>query len=161
MSITFNDIQQGRKILQRKYQERKALLQERARDLFVQYEASLELPSERWRDANGIERWYVATGEMDQSKQFLQRSIVSFNLSNDYELTFAIATVVDDSPISGGSHYVVHVSLWMDKGRLHVDIGKGKKEVIVANPDEPGAFYEVCSAIKELVMFGITDPRLD
>ncbi|PXW49740.1 hypothetical protein DFO55_13714 [Grimontella sp. AG753] len=161
MDITFNDIQQRHKELQDKYSDRKFELQELGRKLVVEYIDSLSLPSQMWIDASKVQRQYVTIGEYNDKKLFEQKPIAGFNLDNDYKLKFKISTVIDDSEYGGGAYYLVSVALWKDSGRIHVDIGDGKKTVLVPNPEEEGAFIEVCSTIKQLILSGFTDPRLD
>ncbi|MDK9356735.1 hypothetical protein [Lelliottia wanjuensis] len=161
MSITFNEIQQNRQIVQRKYQERRTWLQEEGWKLYQEYIVSLSLPSTTWKDSNGVERQYVSIGDMNDKGLFQPMPLAALSLTDDYKLKFKISTVVDDSPVTGGAHYLVSIAMWKADGRLHVNVGDGKVEVVVASPDETGAFYEVSNAIKELILSGFKDSRLD
>ncbi|MDP1363031.1 hypothetical protein Q6303_27925, partial [Klebsiella variicola] len=80
---------------------------------------------------------------------------------NEYRLNFKISTVVDDSKYGGGSHRLVSVSMWKSNGRLNVELAEGKKSFLVSDPNDNNAFFEVCRGIKELVVSGVTDSRLD
>ncbi|MDU4241356.1 MAG: hypothetical protein E7I22_01090 [Bifidobacterium longum] len=161
MSITFEDIKRNRKALLDKRDNRKFELQELGRKLFHEYIDSLALPAKTWTDANKIEREYVTHGEMNEKGLFEQKALAAFHLDKDHRLKFRISTVVDDSSFNGGSYYLIPIALWKENGRLHVDIGDGKQTLMVSNPDEACAFYQVCAAIKQQILSSLIDPRLD
>lgn len=161
MHITFKDIQQRYKELQTKFSNRKSELQESARKLVSEYKDSLSLPSDSWIDANKVPHPYVCVGTFNEKRLFQQMPIAGFDLDNEYRLNFKISTVVDDSEYGGGSHHLVPVSMWKSNGRLNVELAEGKKSFLVSDPNDNNAFFEVCRGIKELVVSGVTDSRLD
>ncbi len=161
MSITYQDIQYQNQTLQKKYQERRALLWGNAQKLVNEYIGSLSLPAENWTDRKGQTRRYVTIGEINEQGLFQQTPFAAIDLDESLALVFKISTVIDDSPIDGGDYYLLTVSMWYESGRLHVKVGKDKSAIIVTSPDEDGAYYEVCSSLKQLLMSGFVDPRLD
>ena len=161
MHITFKDIQQRYKELQDKYSDRKFELQEAARKLVYEYIDSLSLPSESWMDANKVPHPYVSVGKNNDKWLFQQMPFAGFGLDKEYRLNFQISTVVDDSEHGGGSYHLVSVSMWKSNGRLNVELANGKKTFLVPDPNDNNAFFEVCRGIKELVVSGVTDSRLD
>ncbi|ARD61156.1 hypothetical protein Y71_14960 [Kosakonia radicincitans DSM 16656] len=161
MHVTFKDIKQRYKELQDKHSDRKFELQESARTLVSEYIESLSLPSASWVDANKVPHPYVSVGYLNEKGLFQQMPFAGFDLDKEYKLKFKVSTVVDDSEYGGGSYHLVSVALWKEKNRLHVDVGDGKKTILVSDPTENNAFFEVCRAVKELVISGVTDPRLD
>lgn len=160
MSITYEDIRQQRAQLINHYEERRAYLQKAAYKLRAEYEDSLCLPAESWSDSKGEEHPYVMVGILDGIGQFQKTPLPTVALDDDYALPFVIATVVDDSSIGGGGQYIVNIRMWSENDMLRVEVGKGQKVFIISNPDEKGVYVEVCSAIKQLIMAGFTDPRL-
>lgn len=161
MHITFKDIQQSRKDFLDKYSNRKVELQEAARKLVAEYIDSLSLPAELWVDGNNVPRPYVTVGYINDKNLFQQRPFDAFDLTDDYQLKFKISTVVDDSIFGGGSHHVISVALWKDKGRLYVELDDGEEKFRVEDLNENRPFFEVCAAIKQLVLLGCCDMRLD
>ncbi|MEX0445239.1 hypothetical protein [Xenorhabdus sp. SGI246] len=161
VTITFEAIKKQRAKLINKYEIRKAELQKYGYKLTSEYRDSLSLPNETWRDSEGDEYSYVSIGTVDEKGNFHKKPLASFILNEDYELKFAIATTVDDTPLTGGDLYAVNISMWITDGNLHVDVGSGQKEFIIPFPLEENSFIEVCSAIKRLIMMGFTDSRLD
>ncbi len=161
MHITFKDIQQSRKDFLDKYSNRKVELQEAARKLVAEYVDSLSLPSELWVDGNNVPHPYVAVGYFNEKKLFQQMPINGFDLDDDYRLKFKISTVVDDSKSGGGSYYVTSVALWKDQGRLYVELENGQEKLCVEDHNGNRPFFEVCAAIKQLVLLGCCDMRLD
>lgn len=160
MSITYEDIRQQRAQLHNHYEERRARLQKAAYKLKAEYEESLMLPAYTWTDAKGAEHPYVLVGILDERSSFKKSPLPTVALDEDYALPFAIATVVDDSPIGGGGQYIINVRMWSENGMLRVGVGNGQFTFIIASPDEKGAYAEVSSAIKQLIMAGFTEPRL-
>jgi len=161
MHITFKDIQQSRKDFLDKYSSRKGELQEAARALVAEYIDSLSLPSEVWLDDNNVPHPYVAVGYHNEKKLFQQVPVSGFDLDDDYKLNFKISTIVDDSKFGGGPYYVVSVALWKDKGRLFVELENGEEKFSVEDLNGNRPFFEVCAAIKQLVLLGCCDMRLD
>ncbi|HEN4994681.1 TPA: hypothetical protein U6I48_000118 [Klebsiella aerogenes] len=161
MSITYQDIQFQNQTIQRKYQERQALLREKAQKLVCEYIGSLSLPADSWLDRNGHKRSYVSVGELNAQGLFQKMPFAAFELNDSLALSFKISTIINDSHLDGGDYYLLSVSMWYESGRLHVQVGKDGKVIIVAAPDEDGAFYEVCSSLKQILMSGFVDPRLD
>lgn len=158
MGITYSDIQQQRHLLQNKYDLRRSELQQHGFKLINEYRASLELDRNTWIDTSGAEHAYVRSGEIDDAGKFKAKPLAAFDLDRDYKLKFKISTAVDDV---SGSYYLVTAALWKEEGRLYVEVGAGGKVIIVATPSEDGAFYEVSSAIKQIIISSFTDPRLD
>jgi hypothetical protein len=161
MHITFKDIRQRHKDLQDKFSVRQFELQECARKLVSEYIDSLSLPSEVWIDANKVPHPYVAVGLHNDKGLFQQMPFSGLRLDKEYKLKFKISTTVDDSEYGGGSYHLVAVAMWKENGRLKVDLSEGKKNILVPDPEENRAFVEVCVAMKEIVISGCTDPRLD
>ncbi|MEQ1964324.1 hypothetical protein ABLB69_14385 [Xenorhabdus khoisanae] len=161
MSITYEDIRIQRANLGNKYQLRKSTLINYGHKLVNEYQGSLSLPNNVWRDSSGEDRSYVSIGIVDEKGQFQKKPLAALTLNEDHKLEFKIATTVDDSPLAGGDLHAVSISMWIINGNLHVDVGNGQKEFIVSSPDEIGSFFEVCSAIKQLIMMSFIDSRLD
>jgi len=161
MSITYADIKRKCNELEMKRETRLDFLRRCANTLANEFKASLELPATTWRDASGVEHPYVRMGDINDKGDFDRKPTPGFRLDDNLALTFMLSTVIDDSPFTGGPHYLVTVSLKVIDGRLVVDLGRGKKQVIVSSPEEDGAYMEVCEAIKQLILMGFTDPRLD
>ncbi|EOC1567153.1 hypothetical protein ACI1AR_002534 [Cronobacter dublinensis] len=161
MHITFKDIQQRYKELQDKFSDRKFELQEAARKLVYQYADSLSLPSDSWMDANKVPHPYVSVGKINEKGLFQQMPVAGFDLDKEYRLNFKISTVVDDSAYGGGSYHLASVSMWKSNGILNVELADGKKTFLVSDPNDNNAFFEVCCGVKELVVSGFTDSRLD
>ncbi len=161
MHITFKDIQQRYKELQDKFSERKFELQEAARKLVDEYVDSLSLPSESWMDANKVPHPYVSVGKINEKGLFQPMPVAGLDLDKEYRLNFKISTVVDDSAYGGGSYHLVSVSLWKSIGRLNVELADGEKKFLISYPNDNNAFFEVCRGVKDLVVKGVTDSRLD
>ncbi|CDH26409.1 hypothetical protein [Xenorhabdus bovienii] len=161
MSITYEDIKKQRANLESKYRLRKANLQSNGIKLIKEYRDSLSLPNDVWRDSEGEDRGYISIGIFDDKGQFQEKVWPLLALDNDYKLKFKVATVVDDSPLTGGERHVVSISMWIIDGNLHVDVGSGQNEFIIPSPSEDNAFIEVCTAMKQLLMMSVTDSRLD
>lgn len=161
MSITYEDIKKKRLELEMKHETRQDFLRKCLVSLFNEYKDSLDLPSQTWKDANATDHPYVTYGEMNDKGLFERKPAAFFRTDNDHAITVLISTVVDDSPHGGGAHYLITVSLHMDGGRLVADVGKGKRHIIVSSPEEDGAYFEVCAAIKDLIIHGLSDSRLD
>ncbi|EJB8473920.1 hypothetical protein MW376_004073 [Citrobacter freundii] len=161
MSITYADIQRKSAELEMKRETRQDFLRQCAIALSNEFKKSLSLPSDTWTDANGVDHPYIRIGDMNDKGVFERRPTAAFKLDDDLALSFMLSTVIDDTPYNGGPYYLVTVKLYVDGGRLVVDIGRGKKQVIVSSTDEDGAYFEVCEAIKEIIMMGFTDSRLD
>ncbi|WP_147299034.1 hypothetical protein [Xenorhabdus cabanillasii] len=161
MSITYEDIKKQRTNLESKYRLRKAELQKYGHKLVHEYRDSLSLPNMVWRDSKGDEYSYISIGIVDEKGKFHKKPLESFTLNENYELKFKIATTVDDTPLTGGDLHAVSISMWVEDGNIHVDVGNGQKECIISSPAEDNAFIEACSAIKQLLMMSFTDSRLD
>lgn len=161
MSISYADIKRKCIELEMKRETRQEFLRRCANSLANEFKASLGLPASTWFDANGVEHPYVRIGEMNDKGNFERKPIPGFRLDENLALTFMLSTVIDDSPYTGGPHYLVTVSMKVVNGQLVADLGRGKKQIIVTSPEEDGAYMEVCEGIKELIIMGFTDPRLD
>lgn len=161
MSISYADIRRQRIKLDNQYAVRRKLLQDLGYKLVSEYRDSLSLPAEKWTDGNGVERPYVSIGVINDSGNFQHSSLAGLRLDSEYCLSFQVSTTLDDSQVTGGSQYLISISMWKDGGTLYVDVGKGKSKIAVSTPDEEMAFAEVCAAMKQLIMAGLTDARLD
>lgn len=161
MQITYEDIQRQRVKLDQQYEDRRTKLQQDAYKLAEEYKESLSLPKETWVDSSGTDRPYVMLGTINDKGLFQRASLSSIRLDESYALNFKIATIVDDSRLSGGSQYLISISMQYNDGRLCVVVGKDSTVIIVSSPDQASAFHEVCAAIKQLIMIGFTDSRLD
>ena len=161
MSITYEDIKKQRIKLDELYSKRQRKLQDLAYKLIGEYKESLSLPSDVWRDGNKVDRAYVTVGSINEKGNFQHGAIASCRLDADYKIKFVVSTVVDDNPVTGGQHYLLTISMWYENGDLVVDVSKGLKQVIVSSPDQEYAFTEVCEAMKQILLSGLTDPRLD
>lgn len=160
MSISYDDIRQQRAKLDLQYEKRRKLLQDYGYKLTTQFRDSLSLPSQTWADSVGNERPYISIGNVNDAGRFQKGSLAATNLNDDHALTFKISTVLDDSPLSGGQHYLISIAMWYENGTLFVDVGNGKKKIAVSSPDEDLAFSEVCAVMKQLIMDSLTDLRL-
>ncbi len=160
MDVTYQDIQQQYRLMQKKYGERRATLQQNAYSLVAEYKDSLGLKSDTWRDSKGEDNPYVATGRVNDKGEYQRKPISSLDVDESISLKFVISTVIDDS-LLGGAYYLINVSMRYEHGFLTVDIGAGRKEVVIANPSEDGAYSEACSCIKQLILSGFVDPRLE
>ncbi len=161
MSITYADIQRKSVELEMKRETRQNFLRQCANSLANEFKKSLSLPSDTWKDASGVDHPYVRIGDINDKGTFERRPTAAFRLDDELALSFMISTVIDDAPYNGGPHYLVTVKLCVDGGRVVADIGRGKKQVIVYSPEVEGGYLDVCEAIKEVIMMGFTDPRLD
>ncbi|MEI7242770.1 hypothetical protein WCU82_12285 [Pectobacterium carotovorum] len=160
MDVTYQDIQQQYRLMQKKYDERRVTLQQNAYSLVAEYKDSLGLKSDTWRDSKGEEKPYVTTGRLNDNGEYQRKPISALDLDESISLKFVVSTVIDDSTL-GGAHYLINIAMCYYHGNLKVDIGAGKKEVFIAKSDEGGAYSEVCSGIKQLILSGVVDPRLD
>ncbi|WP_370559414.1 site-specific integrase [Edwardsiella tarda] len=161
MSITYADIAKKYIELNMKWRERNDFLQKCACSLANEFNASLELPDSSWVDENGARHSYVQLGVLNEKGCFEKKSVIAIKLDNDFTLTFTLSIMIDISQYGGMRPYLVTISLKIIDGQLFVDIGKGRKQVIVSSPREEGAYVEACEAIKELIIDGLTEPRLD
>ena len=161
MKITHADIKKSQKTLSEKITARQNELQEVARQIFYNYVDSLALPAETWIDHNGMPRAYVTTGELNDKGLFQARPIAAFQMDKEYKLNFLISTVVDDSRTNGGPHYLISVSINKEAGAYNIDIGKSKRNVVIRDPEDVKEMSLVSDAIKEVILLGFTDPRLD
>lgn len=161
MSITYEDIKNQRIKLDQLYSKRQRKLQDLAYKLVGEYRESLSLPSEVWRDANKVERAYVTIGSINDKGNYQQGSINTVRLDNEYKVKFVVSTVVDDNPLTGGQHYLLTIAMWYENGEVVVDVSKGLKQIIVSSPDQEYAFTEACDAMKQVLLSGLTDPRLE
>ncbi|AYH00845.1 hypothetical protein C5E26_07775 [Pectobacterium parmentieri] len=159
MDVTYQDIQQQYLLTKKKFGERRAILHQNAYSLVAEYKDSLALKSDTWRDSKADDNPYVVTGTLIAG-EFKRKPISSLDIDESLSLKFAISTVIDDS-ILGGSYYLIDVSMRYEHGFLTIDIGAGKKEVMIANPSEDGAYSEACSCIKQLILSGVVDTRLE
>ncbi|MCA5926346.1 hypothetical protein LES60_06735 [Pectobacterium brasiliense] len=160
MDVTYQDIQQQYRLMQKKYGERRTVLQQNAYSLIAEYKESLDLKSDTWRDSKGEDKPYVTTGRLNDNGEYQRKPISALDLDDSISLKFVVSTVIDDT-LLGGAHYLINIAMRYEHGFLTVDIGAGKKEVMIASPDESGAYSEVCSSIKQLILSGVIDPRLD
>jgi hypothetical protein len=161
MSISYEDIKNKRIELEMKHNTRQDFLRKSLISLFNEYKDSLILPAKSWKDANGVDQPYVTCGEINSKGLYESKPVAAFRTNDDHIIMCLISTVVDDSLYGGGAHYLVAVSLRMDGGRLIVDVGEGTRQIIVSSPEENGAYFEVCAAIKAFIMHGLSDSRLD
>lgn len=161
MSISYVDIRRQSFKLENQHAARRKILQDLGYKLTSEYRESLLLPADTWTDGNGVERPYVSIGVTNDSGNFQRTSLAGLRLDGEHRLSFQISTTIDDSQVTGGAHYLISISMWKDGGTLYVDVGKGKSKIAVSTPNEEMAFAEVCAAMKQLIMAGLTDARLD
>ncbi|AIU88321.1 hypothetical protein [Pectobacterium odoriferum] len=159
MHVTYQDIQQQYLLTKKRHGERRAKLHQDAYSLVAEYKDSLALKSDTWRNSQADDNPYVTTGILSKG-EYQRKPISSFDIDESLSLKFVIATVIDDS-IMGGSYYLIDISMRYENGLLIVDIGAGKEEIIVADPGKDGGYYAVCSCIKQLVLSGLIDHRLE
>ncbi|KMV67642.1 hypothetical protein WB66_12275 [bacteria symbiont BFo1 of Frankliniella occidentalis] len=161
MSITYEDIKRQRIKLDELYSKRQRNLQDLAYKLVGEYKESLSLPSDVWRDSNQVDRAYVTVGSVNEKGNYQQGAIANCRLDADYKIRFVVSTVVDDSPLAGGQHYLLNIAMWFENGDVVVDVSKGLRQVVVSSPQQEYAFTEVCEIMKQVLLSGLTDPRLD
>lgn len=160
MSITFDDIRLASTRLETQHQERKDFLVDMGYKLVREYTGSLSLPSPYWKDSNNTDRPYVYVGFVNAKDLFQNAPLPSLNLDDDYALSFKVATVVNDSPLSGGPHYLLSIKISCNDGRLLVDVANGMKKFTISSFKEDGCFYEVTAAMKQIIVSALTDDRL-
>lgn len=161
MSIVYEDIVKARQDLERKTAERLRLLRCDAANLLNEYRESLSLPGSFWTDKNDKKRAYIDSGILSDDGGFRKSAIAALTLDDDYRLNFLVSTVVNDHHMTGGDAVVIPVSLHYEKDVLHVEVNGWENEFLIANQDAEGAYFEVCAAIKGLIILQLSDYRLE
>ncbi|WP_258086947.1 hypothetical protein [Xenorhabdus bovienii] len=154
MTVTYVDIRERKKKVEKAQNERINLIYSEAVALVNAYKNSLEIESDAWLDFDGIPQPYVMTG-LIYGENFRKAGLTSIELSSDYAINFTIATVVDDSN-RGGDTVLVNISLFVDDNVVTVIVGNEEQEYPIID----GNLVNICNAIKDQVLFGIDDPNL-
>ncbi|HEQ1858449.1 TPA: hypothetical protein VEO38_001986 [Providencia alcalifaciens] len=160
MSITYKDIVKARADLQEKYAKRQQLLQSCAQKLFASYRDSLSLENPQWKSSEGTTREYVSIGTVKNDGKFETCSPLSLRMNEDYSLNFALSTVLDDNPYTGGGYYIVNVSMKITNGALTLNLG-GQVDLAILSFDSVESYLEASSIIKQIIMVGLNDEALD
>lgn len=130
-------------------------LQQRASQLVNEYMDSLELPAKMWGDSNGASHNYVQVGKINAAGDFEALPYPRLDLDEKYLMNFVIATTLNDDPMRGGAMHCINVSLWYDYVSLRAAVGSGDYMSTFSVSPNPGGFYEVCGAIKQLISIAI------
>ncbi|WP_058912850.1 hypothetical protein [Entomohabitans teleogrylli] len=160
MSITFQDIKNKKNELDKKIAFREATLRGDAAKLMVAYRDSLSLPKAEWFCSDGRGRPYVESGYLMNGK-FAPCSVSGFSLDEERRLKFMISTVVSDDGLHAGEYYLVSIGMWYEEKMLHVSVGGVPGSIIVACHDDTDSYFEVCTAMKDVVFRSFNDRRLD
>lgn len=156
MSITFNELKEKHLQLGRAQWDLRRKLQNMAGKLLFEYGDSLSLPSIEWVDSKGDSHPYVEMGVWNtKNGEFDMCRPPQLTMDDDYILHFAIATTLDDHPLTGGYRQGVSVSLWYDHAQLNVNVGDGNEMAHFLVSGDDGGFFEVCAAIKALINLAI------
>ncbi|MCH9271082.1 hypothetical protein [Pantoea ananatis] len=155
MELTHSDLKEKHiKLVDTQWKLREKL-QEKAAQLLQEYIASLSLNSSFWTDSEGNKRSYAEIGEVNSSGEFLPVPFPRLGMDKDYKVNFVLATVMDDSPMTGGARHGVNISLMYADYRLWATVGSGDDAVAFPVSEADGGFFEVCAAIKAMINYSL------
>lgn len=153
MTITYKEIRERYVQLEKAQEEKRHRVVTEALKLVNAYKESLALENPTWTDIEGKEQSYVMVGYTDDC-DFIKKPITSIEPDRLYNLSFDIATVINDSP-RGGEIKLVSVSVSIRKGIVGVDMGNKYISIIADD------WTEVCNLIKDQVFMSIRDSGLE
>ena len=160
MSITYKDIKAAKEALDKKVFDREGELRGYILNLKNYYQESLFLDNYQWYDRSNRGHDYVQLGEMTLNG-FVETPVVRLKMNKEREIHFAIATVIDDEPQNAGDAYIIEMAIHALEGDAFIRMVGHNKEIRVAMPKEKEAFHDVCAIMKQVIVNGLTDHRLD
>lgn len=157
MEVTFLELKERYLALEKKKWALQDKLQHKAAELVSELVYSLGLDSNTWTDAEGKHHPYAAVGVWDSAGVFEQCPFPRLKMDDNHSLNFALAITLDDTPLTGGARSALNVSLWYVGSILHATIGVGEnqQDFLVSDMGGVGAFSDVCSGIKGIVVLAI------
>ncbi|KYP87076.1 hypothetical protein [Rosenbergiella epipactidis] len=140
MHITYDDLVEKQKLLDRKYSERAADLIEGAQKLLEEYRESLVYSGE-----NKAKIAFIGDF-IDGKAEFVKLS--ESHLDEDYRLTFNILTDLTVSELRK-VFATVRLTIYKESGRVFVLVGdRHQASYIIPNDNSAYSYQQVCLAIK-------------
>ncbi|MGK3164722.1 hypothetical protein ACI6PW_23360 [Serratia marcescens] len=157
MEVTFLDLKEKFLTLEKKKWQLRDKLQHKASELVNELVYSLGLDSNTWIDSQGKHHAYVGVGVWKSTNEFENVPFPRLQMDEKYNLNFVLVITLDDNALTGGARHGVSVSLWYVGSILHVTIGAGDdiQNFQVSDIGGVGAFAEVCSGIKAIILLSI------
>lgn len=159
MTITYADIKKKREQLDDKRSAHVNRIINGIRQLRNEYFSSLQTPNQLWKDIHGEEHEYVLLQD-DQGFEVKPQTI---HLNENYEASFVLSTVIDDTP-RGGCAINVPIKIFIMDGKITVEVNKPTSrdyQSYIITEVEDGSYFEVCEKIKDSVFVAINDEGLE
>ncbi|MEI9687481.1 hypothetical protein [Kosakonia cowanii] len=149
MLIKFSDFIQAREQVEKRVNELTQMLRNEAEEFLTQYKQSLFTPNDTWSDGKR-DYPYARLMNLTDKEMFVQQSTQSLVLDKQNNVSFFIATLINENT-QGGQWIYVPIRMSINNRNVMVTIDNSGHEEVPLGGEGRG-YHDACGLVKEAVI---------